>query len=344
MSAILMRVYAGGESGVSANSISCAISAILKQFEASTPQILVETKGIQEIRSWSPSELVDWLLGSDVHIIGTHMHQGIPRWNAAHVWLELQRLKGHHGFPTGDNLMCPVFTQHKFHYLCALRSFVAPTLAVKFPQVDRVVDMHGNERISSTVDSASSFNVDDLDSFLGSHMETGWVVKLPFTTVHEGMSFCLTKDEVYSALCVKAQRFAWRIPYALVQPRLSNRREYKVVTLNGKASHVIPEDANGVKVSYREKKNFSTAPHTELMLFAEMAVRYLVQMCNGTISEYLIRVDVMQLDNGMMIVNEFESFEAVYTASCHEKTCHVQQFLNNFWLEKLTSLVNAVVK
>jgi len=55
-----MRVYAGGESGVSANSISCAISAIVKQFEASTPQILVETKGIQEIRSWSPSELVDW--------------------------------------------------------------------------------------------------------------------------------------------------------------------------------------------------------------------------------------------------------------------------------------------
>jgi len=108
------------------------------------------------------------------------MHQGIPRWNAANVWLELQRLKGHHGFPTGENLMCPVFTQHKFHYLCALRSFVAPTLAVKFPQVDRVVDIHGNERISSTVDSASSFNVDDLDSFLGSHMETGWVVKLPF--------------------------------------------------------------------------------------------------------------------------------------------------------------------
>ena len=344
MSAVLVRVYAGGESGVSANSISCAISTLLKQFEASTPKVLVETKSIQEIRSWSPSELVDWLLGSDVHIIGTHVHQGIPRWNAAHVWSELQRLKGHHGFPTGDNLMCPVFTQHKFHYLCALRPFVAPTLAVKFPQVDRVVDMHGNEKISSTVDSAGSFDIDDVNSFLDSHTETGWVVKLPFTTVHEGMSFCSTKDEVHSALCVKANKFAWRIPYSLVQPRLSNRREYKVVILNGKASHIIPEDANGVKIAYREKKNFSTAPHTELMLFAEMAVRHLVQMCSGTIGEYLIRVDIMQLDNEMMIVNEFESFEAVYISSCHEKTCHVQQFLNNFWVGKFTTLVNAVVR
>jgi len=68
-------------------------------------------------RKGTPTDLIDWLLDSDIHIIATHVHQGIPRWSASIVYTELQRLRNHCGFPSGDQLQCPVFTQHKFNYL-----------------------------------------------------------------------------------------------------------------------------------------------------------------------------------------------------------------------------------
>ena len=82
----------------------------------------------------------------------------------------------------------------------------------------------------------------------------------------------------------------------MIQPCLKNRKEYKVVVLNGKASHVLPQKANGVVV--KGGKGFSDAPHADLFRFAETGVERLSQICAGTISDFIIRVDVMQRANG----------------------------------------------
>jgi hypothetical protein len=79
--------------------------------------IQIEYLGPKEIgeRRWSPSQLVDWLLECDVHIIVTHLNQG--RLSHSLIWcmrdLEkpMERLRYHLLFPNAQQLLCDVFTQ-----------------------------------------------------------------------------------------------------------------------------------------------------------------------------------------------------------------------------------------
>ena len=107
---------------------------------------------------------------------------------------------------------------------------------------------------------------------------------------------------------------------------LENRKEYKVVVLNGCASHVLPQSA-GVQVN--GSSTFS--PHRVLFRFAEFTVHRLLQMIEGTISNFILRVDVMQRANGNFVVNEFESFEAVYLSSSTKETHKTQTFFEDYW-------------
>lgn len=106
---------------------------------------------------------------------------------------------------------------------------------------------------------------------------------------------------------------------------------------------MIPESANGVMPSNDEKECFSKPPHTDLFRFAEGAAQYLGQMCKGALVGFLLRVDIMQLSNGKMVVNEFESFEAVFASSSECETCRVQQYLDDFWNDMLLEKYNKVL-
>ena len=80
------------------------------------------TKFINESH-WSPSDLVDWLLDSRIHIVLSHVHQGVAdglNWSMTELEIELQRLKFHLGFPNLTKLKCPVFLQDKYKYLQSL--------------------------------------------------------------------------------------------------------------------------------------------------------------------------------------------------------------------------------
>lgn len=79
-----------------------------------------DDKSIQE---WTVKDFVDWLLGSHIHFIITHPHQGSKGfgWGVNDLLNELKRLKDHVGFPNGEKLFCPIFTQDKFVYLDALQ-------------------------------------------------------------------------------------------------------------------------------------------------------------------------------------------------------------------------------
>ena len=67
---------------------------------------------------WKPQNLVDWLLGGNLHIVITHPHQGMPQnWSMADLYNEFGRLYYHDGFPNEGKLSCPIFTQDKYGYL-----------------------------------------------------------------------------------------------------------------------------------------------------------------------------------------------------------------------------------
>jgi hypothetical protein len=121
------------------------------------------------------------------------------------------------------------------------------------------------------------------------------------------------------------------VPYALIQPRLRNRIEYKVVLNNGVALFCWKRGSVG--------KSFSSSPHDQLFKFAEEALKLLKRNCPATIHDGLIRVDVMIADDGRPIVNEFESFEACYFTTKSELEAQVYTFLEHYWLLKINKLI-----
>ena len=66
---------------------------------------------------WTCHQLFDHLLAADIHIISTHLHQGMMAkgggqgtWHMTNILNNMQRLKGHLGVPSGLYVDCPVAT------------------------------------------------------------------------------------------------------------------------------------------------------------------------------------------------------------------------------------------
>jgi hypothetical protein len=90
-------------------------------------------------KNWLPKDLIDYLLDSDLHFILTHIHQGLTSqkigWLIEHVQEHLIRLKYHPGFPTGNQIKCPIFTQDKYEYIKAIQPNSIPTYILEMVQI-----------------------------------------------------------------------------------------------------------------------------------------------------------------------------------------------------------------
>jgi hypothetical protein len=89
-----------------------------------------------EVKDYKMDEddIINWLLEGDIHFIISHIHQGIVNINMNKLYASIMKLHDHPGFPVGDSLQCPVFTQDKYKYLSILMSkgLCNPTLKVDF--------------------------------------------------------------------------------------------------------------------------------------------------------------------------------------------------------------------
>ena len=142
----VIRVFCGGLTGNQSSAFKVAMSSILREYHENfmnlNPGLIrihVEyiTNSDVSDRKWLPSHLVDYLLESDLHFILTHVHQGLTSknigWIIPSLLKHLHRLKHHPGFPTGDQLSCPVFTQDKIKYIKYLGDFAIPTFEIRIP-------------------------------------------------------------------------------------------------------------------------------------------------------------------------------------------------------------------
>lgn len=186
---ISISVYAGGVANVQITIFPIAIREFQEYLRNNSSidfQIDVKYMYCDDIRSkkWSPADLVDWLLSSNYHFILTHVHQGLPHWNCDSVILELSRLRGHPGFPSNQELACPIFLQDKQLYIKALGPHAIPTFFIELP-----FDRLDVELVSELVD------------FLNFHRNnSGFVVKFPFMTNSEGLRFPKSVIEVTHCL------------------------------------------------------------------------------------------------------------------------------------------------
>jgi len=141
--------------------------------------------------------------------------------------------------------------------------------------------------------------------------------------VLKGVTSCATRGKVFDEMVALKKKFRKRCPYLMMQPTLANPKECKVVVLNGTAAYI----SNPAKQASGGRK---FADKHVILAFAENALCELSDAIKGTISKMLVRVDVMSLNDGRLVVNEFESFEAAYWGT-KENAMDASTFLLRFW-------------
>jgi len=144
---------------------------------------------------------------------------------------------------------------------------------------------------------------------------SGHIVKMPFTTNQKYQ--CLNGfDKVLKRIKKLHQDYGQTHQYCFLQAFLENKMEYKVVCFDGQVQYIgeIGHSARVGGSGHSARRKFKTPD--EVKSFAQEALTYLRNNDPSVCANGIFRVDVMYckyLDK--MIVNEFESLEAVISAS-----------------------------
>ncbi len=131
-SPILLRVYSGAIDAHQLRPFEEALD-LIKLDKVSHKVEIMSNADVRIRTNWGPKELIEWLLGSNVHFILTHIHQGLEscQWDIAVLYEQVQRLRYHPGFPSGAQLQCPIFTQDKFEYISSVPELCNHTLSIE---------------------------------------------------------------------------------------------------------------------------------------------------------------------------------------------------------------------
>lgn len=333
-SPITIRLFGGGTWSTQTSQFYAAI----QELNLNKNFYQIETLSCDDVNvnHYSISYIVDWLLGGTIHWITAHVHQGIQlriinSRNAMCFTMEetirqLQRLKYHPGFPSGDQLQCPIFLQDKIKYLRALQP---EGMCNATYMVERPRSLNGRFERDA---------IDNIVVFLNNCSDEGcgWVVKPPFVTCGTYFRVFLCQQKLLEHL----ERFFMDdveciFPYTMIQPCMSNRKEYKVVYIPSKnIQYVVSRTAR-----CGSGASFSVRPHTRLFDFVKSAVGIFRHRCPYAITDGLFRVDVFQTKLGKLVVNEFESLDAsYYSTERGDSSFVVTNFLRQYWLSKLIDI------
>ena len=318
------RVYSGGRAGPQIDRFLAAAANASKQLP--TASLVFEEMTLKSMRenAWSMTELVDWLLGSHCHFIICHPHQNTLGlgWNVVELYYtELQRLKYHRGFPCMDKLLCPVFTQDKIRYLEALpEGRINPTLKIPLCR-----DMWKTD-LSATMDTVTEWVNDH-------RAGTRFIMKPGYTTNSLHYKKCVdTVEEVKLHLnrvmndMYGGAPTCYEVPYIMLQVRVSDNSEVKLVFLNKQYSHMVSSDSKLIRMSLRGFKE------SELIAFAKETLDLLPE--DEYILDGMVRVDIFRNDDGYLVLNEFESLEATYFTKSVTRKGNLEDFLEAYWERK----------
>ena len=115
-------MWEGSNLGEQVEHFSLAMGRVKQYLELSGHIIKVEVLDLKALRDQKldVQDLITWLLGSHIHFLITHPHQGmeeVSNCTIQEIFEQVFRLKYHPGFPSGIKLWCPIFMQDKWKYL-----------------------------------------------------------------------------------------------------------------------------------------------------------------------------------------------------------------------------------
>ena len=127
-------------------------------------------------------------------------------------------------------------------------------------------------------------------------------MKTPFTTNGHNKRFAYSLEDIINKIANQYEALKEVVPYTMVQPTMTNKKEYKVVLFNGEARYISTVSPNSKGTA------FSSKP--ELMNFAVEVLKEFGSACPNALVDSLMRVDIFQTMTGKLVVNELESLEA----------------------------------
>jgi hypothetical protein len=228
---------------------------------------------------------------------------------------QLQRLYFHPGFPNGDKLQCPIFTQDKFRYI----TYCNKTIAIRLNELG-VVD-------NETKIFIEKFTTENSEG-------VGWVVKAPYTTNCQFREYSDSLEKILICFKSACHKFYGFHEYVMIQPRMFNSKEIRVMLFNEKARYFI-----NINSETKSSKRILVTDD-ELFRFAEDSVNMIKQnLGDKLIFDGPLRVDMFQKSNGELVVNEFESLEANYDCSNHVTEIKMRSEMMQYWKCKIFNAI-----
>ena len=129
-----VRVYMGTEGSYQEPFVTSTIARFRHELQVDviSNKNIRENDGKYKYKFQCESDLIDWLMDSDFHVIvGQGLHLGLIKpgmFQINKIYSEaVAKLYSHPGFPTGDYLRDPIFTGDKYSYLQCIEDFTLPT-------------------------------------------------------------------------------------------------------------------------------------------------------------------------------------------------------------------------
>jgi hypothetical protein len=114
-------------------SFSLAVAKVKSFLDSSGFPVEVDMMNLKRMREQKISiqGIIDWLLGSHIHFLITHPHQGLESAgdSIVDIYAEVARLKYHPGFPSEIQVNCPIFCKDMWEYLQHLPA-IMPTCKI----------------------------------------------------------------------------------------------------------------------------------------------------------------------------------------------------------------------
>ena len=178
--------------------------------------------------------------------------------------------------------------------------------------------------------------------------DTSFIIKAPFTTnsqhfkryfdsrpdqdsndmVKRILAFVVeVRDDIYD-LRRRGHPTCYVIPYLMLQVKLWDKSEVKIVFLGGRFHHILSSSTKSVVTKLINHKQI------DVVKFAAHALQTL-SSSKKFILDGLVRVDVFQDQNGKLVINELESLEANYHTKSEMKQLSTQKFLVAYWEKQI---------
>jgi hypothetical protein len=173
----------------------------------------------------------------------------------------------------------------------------------------------------------------------------GWILKAPYVQNARGFPirnvYCAANlEEVLHRICKVPTRNVNKInikasdvfDYLILQPRMKNNNESKIILYNGKAQYFSSVPRRGLTGKFGEE---------ELLKFAEEAWNELQKQSAGAfLGDGLTRVDLFSKMDGMLVVNEFENLDASYSKLGGTFETNTKMFLVEYYYHLTNTLLS----